>query len=235
MGRLLAEIKWFFIGTVPMITLQPRTPYQGVISRWNDQSGYGFIRLDNSNNSVYFHISSYGYEHSRPEEGDRVVFYAHWNEEKKKYSATRVLQEEDEKALPKAGVVDFDVAYEGRFSSVIFSVLILFYFFALFWAKWEFAAAILIISGLTFSLYRRDKWYALIKKKFRIPETDLYISALLGGWPGAIVARRFYRHKISKSRFMIFFWACMVLNTVVVFFLIRHWPTILREYITWTN
>ena len=37
------------------------------------------------------------------------------------------------------------------------------------------------------------------------PERTLHLLALLGGWPGAILARRRFRHKTMKVPFLIAF------------------------------
>jgi cold shock CspA family protein len=46
----------------------------GTIVSWNDSRGYGFIKPDNENQSVFVHISAFGRLYKRPEVGDRVSF-----------------------------------------------------------------------------------------------------------------------------------------------------------------
>lgn len=52
-------------------------------------------------------------------------------------------------------------------------------------------------SLVTAALYWRDKRAAQQGRR-RIPERTLHIAELLGGWPGALVARQFLRHKTRK-------------------------------------
>lgn len=50
----------------------------------------------------------------------------------------------------------------------------------------------------------------------RVPERTLLVLAFLGGWPGAILAQRQFRHKTRKASFLIAFWAVVVLHVVLV-------------------
>lgn len=48
--------------------------------------------------------------------------------------------------------------------------------------------------------------------RWRIAENTLHLLALLGGWPGALLAQYRLRHKSSKPAFLIIFWATVLLN-----------------------
>jgi uncharacterized membrane protein YsdA (DUF1294 family) len=43
-----------------------------------------------------------------------------------------------------------------------------------------------------------------------VPERTLHLLALLGGWPGAILGQRHFRHKTRKVSFLFAFWAVVV-------------------------
>ena len=47
---------------------------------------------------------------------------------------------------------------------------------------------------------------------WRIPESTLHILAVIGGWPGALMAQQVLRHKSSKPAFRRAFWATVILN-----------------------
>lgn len=53
---------------------------------------------------------------------------------------------------------------------------------------------------------------AAIAKKWRISETILLLLGLVGGWPGAIMAQEFFRHKTRKDTFRYLFWMTVAIN-----------------------
>ena len=65
----------------------------------------------------------------------------------------------------------------------------------------QFAAALLVLVNLlTMLRFWQDKQRARAGDR-RIPETDLLTLALFGGSPGALLARRLFRHKTRKQPF----------------------------------
>jgi uncharacterized membrane protein YsdA (DUF1294 family) len=50
----------------------------------------------------------------------------------------------------------------------------------------------------------------------RIPEANLHLIALVGGWPGALAAQRLFRHKTQKLGFQIVFWLLVMLHLGLV-------------------
>jgi uncharacterized membrane protein YsdA (DUF1294 family) len=59
--------------------------------------------------------------------------------------------------------------------------------------------------------YRLDK-AAAGRNAWRISETMLHGLALIGGWPGALVAQQVFRHKSRKLSFRLAFWTTVALN-----------------------
>jgi len=68
-----------------------------------------------------------------------------------------------------------------------------------------------IVSLVTFIFYALDK-HAARKGAWRIPEAQLHLLALIGGWPGATVAQHTLRHKSKKASFRFVFWITVFLN-----------------------
>lgn len=79
------------------------------------------------------------------------------------------------------------------------------------WVPVILAASYLMTSALTLIVYALDK-SAARNNRWRTPEKTLHILALVGGWPGALVAQQWLRHKSKKSSFQMVFWITVALN-----------------------
>jgi uncharacterized membrane protein YsdA (DUF1294 family) len=66
-------------------------------------------------------------------------------------------------------------------------------------------------SLLCFILYAIDK-RAARRGQRRMPERTLLLWGLACGWPGALLAQRWLRHKSSKASFLFKFWPTVLLN-----------------------
>jgi uncharacterized membrane protein YsdA (DUF1294 family) len=73
-------------------------------------------------------------------------------------------------------------------------------------------------SSVTAIVYRLDK-SAAERHARRIPERTLHVMALIGGWPGALVAQRVFRHKSRKVSFQVAFWITVALNCAALILL----------------
>lgn len=70
-----------------------------------------------------------------------------------------------------------------------------------------------IVSVITFVVYWKDK-NAAKKGGWRTPEKTLHLLAFAGGWPGALLAQKVFRHKTSKTSFQVIFWIMLILNCI---------------------
>ena len=81
--------------------------------------------------------------------------------------------------------------------------------------RWGFSPTVLLaylgLSLLAFLAYALDK-SAAISGRRRIAEQTLHVFALAGGWPGALFAQQFLRHKTSKQSFVYAFWFTVLVN-----------------------
>ena len=68
-----------------------------------------------------------------------------------------------------------------------------------------------VASLVTYVVYALDK-KAARKGAWRIPEVQLHLLALIGGWPGAMAAQQTLRHKSKKASFRFVFWITVILN-----------------------
>ena len=84
-----------------------------------------------------------------------------------------------------------------------------------------------VLSGVALVMYRSDKGAAR-RGHWRTPEVNLHAVALLGGWPGALVARPLFRHKTTKEPFRTVFWCTVVANCAVLACLLYAGQALLR-------
>ncbi|MEN9373154.1 MAG: hypothetical protein RIR79_706 [Pseudomonadota bacterium] len=73
---------------------------------------------------------------------------------------------------------------------------------------------ILVMSMVTFIVYAVDK-NAARRNAYRVSEKTLHVLALLGGWPGALLAQQMLRHKSVKPQFRLLFWLTVCGNIVL--------------------
>jgi uncharacterized membrane protein YsdA (DUF1294 family) len=79
----------------------------------------------------------------------------------------------------------------------------------------SYLGLVAVTSVVSFASYGLDKRRAALGGR-RVSERTLHLLAALGGWPGAILAQRQFRHKTRKVPFQIAFWAVVVLHVAVV-------------------
>jgi len=110
-----------------------------------------------------------------------------------------------------------------RVEGYVYAVLDILYFLGLTLISLPLGITSAIMSVLTVILYRYDK-RAAEQGGQRIPNTTLHLASLLGGWPGALIARPLLRHKLNQKRFRGFFWASIVANFGILYLLIAYLP-----------
>lgn len=184
--------------------------YQGRITEWRDEQGYGFIVPNGGGARVFLHVKSFK-SHSRRPEGNELVKFVMGTDEKGRPRAEQVeyvlLRRQPPRAAQHASVPA--LVFAGLFLVVVGVLAI----------KGKIPPVVLFAylsaSILTFGLYARDK-SAATKGEWRIPENTLQLFALLGGWPGGLVAQQLLRHKSKKQIFQFVFWLAVAINIGVL-------------------
>ena len=179
--------------------------YQGRITNWKDDNGFGFITAHGSGNQVFVHIKSFANRQRRPQENEIVTFELKTDGKGRAQAQTVAFVGERSPPVSSPGHSD---------ASVIFAAVFLIVVAGSAFAKKLPAAIIglyLVASAVAFIAYSLDK-SAAKNDLSRTPESTLYFFALIGGWPGALVAQSLLRHKSGKRSFQIVFWATVVLN-----------------------
>jgi uncharacterized membrane protein YsdA (DUF1294 family) len=78
------------------------------------------------------------------------------------------------------------------------------------------------LSVFVFFAYHSDKRRAEAGA-WRIPEATLHLMSLVGGWLGAFLAQRVFRHKTSKVSFQIVFWMVVFIHQFAAVDSLLNW------------
>jgi uncharacterized membrane protein YsdA (DUF1294 family)/cold shock CspA family protein len=179
--------------------------YQGRITTWKDDKGFGFITPNGGGAQVFVHINSFSSRQRRPT-GDEIVTYELKVDSKGRAQAGAVAFV-GEQATPSSSSSQSNIpplftccflifVAASTFSGKLPKIVLALYFVA---------------SVVAFFAYAVDKSAAL-HNRWRTQENTLHLFALLGGWPGALAAQRILRHKSKKASFQAAFWGTVFLN-----------------------
>ena len=190
------------------------SPLRGTLSGWNDTRGFGFIQPADGGARVFVHISAFSAPEPRPDDGDLVGYSLGAGPDgRPRARSASVLQSHSEavKRMPQP-----PTHHRGRPAALPFvPVLVFAVFLVLAVAVWGasvwFASIYIGMSAITFGVYAWDK-QAAIDGAWRTRESTLQALALLGGWPGAVFAQQFLRHKNRKVSFQLVFWLLVIIN-----------------------
>ena len=177
---------------------------RGVLEDWNDDRGFGFITPSAGGSRVFVHISAFP-GGKRPATGCEVT-YAEVRDERNRPRASQVRYVG---LTPAGGSAARGVPGAIAVSTLFFAVLVA--LLVLGEVPVILLGAYGLFSGLAFLMYGADK-AAAQQGRWRTRESTLHAMSLVGGWPGALVARRAFRHKTTKQPFRTIFWVTVVVN-----------------------
>lgn len=190
---------------------------KGKITQWDDAKGFGFIVPMLKGEQVFVHIKALQNRTRRPVLGE-VVTYSLSTDQQGRLQAQEVTFAGEKHRIKAAKTASkLPLLLVASFAGVLG--------LAFFFGKLPLyvLAAYVLLSGFTFILYWSDKRKAQAgKSTHRTPEQRLQLFALLGGWPGALLAQAHLRHKSQKRSFLAVFWCMVVINLVAMSWVATH-------------
>lgn len=220
---------------------------QGSIVRWDATRAFGFIRSGDCAGDVFFHVRDYR-SATPPREGLAVVFEEiHVGGKGPRAMAVRTAaspqgaedaRSSDSKRTQRpaqggrsaptnrAGERRGKATSSATGASLAYGLMLV-WAALLAWGVWTqrlplwTLAALAALNVVTLWMYAADK-NAARAGRWRIPESNLHLLSLLGGWPAAWLAQQNMRHKTSKAEFRAVYWLTIVLHCgSLVFWLYR--------------
>lgn len=183
---------------------------EGTLTTWTADRGFGFITPAVDGPEIFAHISAFPGT-VVPEVGLKVTYEEGQNADGKRraerivpLAAVKILQQ------PWSPSPRDSVSYLAIPAFLGVAIFIAVLWQPPLWVLWLYLG----MSAICFAAYGIDK-RAAVSRSWRIPESSLLLSGMLGGWPGAIVGQQVFRHKTKKSAFRAAFWSSVLLNVIV--------------------
>jgi uncharacterized membrane protein YsdA (DUF1294 family)/cold shock CspA family protein len=195
--------------------------FEGTLKTWNHDRGFGFIEPAQGGQEVFVHITAFRERRGRPQVAQHLSFELELapNGKKRAKNVEAVRQ----RVARRKSRNDSPAQWGTATLFAIPAFLVLFLGVAIVW-KPPFVAALvyLVASLVTFGVYMGDK-EAARGGVWRVREDTLHVLALAGGWPGALIAQQFLRHKSTKPEFRRVFWVTVVINVLAFVAVCSPW------------
>jgi len=195
--------------------------YQGKITEWKDDKGFGFVTPNGGGPTVFVHVKSFSNRQRRPI-GNELVTYELTSDARGRPQGVNVAYVGDRAyssptSVPGPGVGA--LAFAAVFLACVVGAVVA--------GRLPFVVLIayLLASCVAYLSYVFDK-AASLRGQWRTPESTLHLFSLVGGWPGAMLAQRTLRHKTKKQSFQVTYWATVLLNCAALGWLLS--PTGMR-------
>lgn len=180
--------------------------HQGRLTDWNDERGFGFVTPLQGGPSAFVHVSRFPRHLRRPRLNDLLLYSIVYDEQgRSQATGISFLSPAHRKAEFSVGPSLAPMLLVSAFSVVLVVAVLHGRIPGACLGDYAFASILLYV------LYAADKSAAL-SGRWRISEASLHLVALLGGWPGGLIARHSLRHKTMKQPFRFVFGCTVVLN-----------------------
>ena len=185
--------------------------YQGKITSWNDEKGFGFLTWRGGGEPIFVHVKAFKRGMRRSDEND-IVTYELTKDERGGARAENVAFPSRTSAtlVKSSGSSWFPSAFAALFLTFLCGAVLVGRLPLLVLGIYSAASLIAFVS------YWADK-SAARSGQWRTQEFTLLMFGLIGGWPSAVFAQKLLRHKSKKQSFQTAFWATVALNSVGLF------------------
>lgn len=184
--------------------------FEGTLKIWNDDRGFGFIDPIQGGQEIFVHIKAFVPRSGRPQVNQLLSFEVELGPQGKKRAKNVELVR---RTVARSNARRESSAQWG--TATLFAIpgfAVLYLVVGILWKPPLVVAAIYVgASVVTFLAYALDK-SAAERGAWRTPEHTLHLLAFVGGWPGALLAQQFLRHKSTKAAFRAVFWGTFILN-----------------------
>ncbi|WP_418131657.1 cold shock and DUF1294 domain-containing protein [Variovorax sp. 375MFSha3.1] len=195
---------------------------QGTLVRWEKDRGFGFIRCPEISADVFVHLRDFSERGTAPQVGMRLDFEEiHVGGKGPRAVAVRAAGAQQQRPQRRQQQQPQRRSPRSASSSLPMALLLAGYAALLGYGVWTgrippiALGVLLLLSLLTFFVYGFDK-NAAQAGRWRTAENTLHLLSLAGGWPGAWIAQRLFRHKVSKTNFMAIYWATVLAHMAAV-------------------
>ncbi len=194
--------------------------FEGTVSSWNEERGFGFIEPAQGGQPIFVHASAMPQRATESPLNQRLSFEVELNPQGKK----RARNVQWGRAARPRRMQRPALYWKGpsRYAIPAFALV---YLAATLYGHvpYRFAAVYLVMSLLCLMAYALDK-SAARAGGWRIRESTLLWLGLLCGWPGAVLAQQWLRHKTAKPGFQIAFRVTVLLNVAAFLLLVVVQP-----------
>ena len=184
--------------------------HNGVLVKWNEDKGFGFVQMASSQQQTFAHIKEFENRRRKPKVGDEVTFKLQQQPDGKlRATGVAYVRESVDWWMLPILIIAFGYIGGVGYASLVTDLPVE--------VSWAFA----LLSAVTYLLYALDKRAAQHKNQ-RTPEKVLHWLSVLGGWPGALIAQQQFRHKTRKTSFRVGFYFTVILNIAAVLYFIVY-------------
>lgn len=183
--------------------------YQGKVTNWKDDQGFGFVTPNGGGQKAFVHIKAFSKISHRPAEGD-IITYELAIDERRRYFAKNIRFAGETSTSSSSST-------SGSLGTIFTLMFCLLIAISASIDLLPLAIGVLYLTSsiVTFLVYAMDK-SAAQNDAWRTKESTLHFLALVGGWPGALLAQTTLRHKSKKQEFQFIFWVTVMANCFIL-------------------